>query len=79
VEENALPGGFGAAVLEWREGAGIADGPVIERMGIPDAFQDQASRGSLLKAMGLDAEGIATSVTAAMERLDGHRAERSAS
>jgi 1-deoxy-D-xylulose-5-phosphate synthase len=58
IEENALAGGFGAAVLE-----AIADlrvGEVtVERLGIPDEYQPHASQEVLRARLGLDAEGIA--------------------
>ena len=80
VEENALAGGFGAAILEWaQEQVSVAEGPQVVRLGIPDRFQDQASRAELLAEMGLDAEGIAASVGAAVSRGQERRAERSAS
>jgi 1-deoxy-D-xylulose-5-phosphate synthase len=79
AEENALAGGFGAGVLEWAQQEGPADGPLVERLGIPDRFQDQATRAELLADMGLDADGIAAAVTAALERCEARRDERSAS
>jgi 1-deoxy-D-xylulose-5-phosphate synthase len=61
IEENALAGGFGSAVLEWaaqREDAG----PRVLNIGIPDAFQEHATRHELLAEMGLDADGLAASI-----------------
>jgi len=69
VEENALAGGFGAAVLEWGHGQALAEAPHVLRLGIPDCFQDQASRADLLAELGLDAEGIARAAGEALERL----------
>jgi len=79
VEENALAGGFGAAVLEWGQDHAPGEGPAVERIGIPDCFQDQASRANLLAEAGLDADGIALRAVTTLERLDSRRAERSAS
>lgn len=61
VEENALLGGFGSAVLELLEEEGIT-GVRIKRLGIPDLFVEQGGQAQLRKDLGLDAEGIALSV-----------------
>jgi 1-deoxy-D-xylulose-5-phosphate synthase len=58
VEENSLTGGFGAAVLEWAAAHGDFPGPRILNIGIPDKFQEHASRDQLLQDMGLFGEGI---------------------
>jgi 1-deoxy-D-xylulose-5-phosphate synthase len=69
VEENALAGGFGAAVLEWSHREAGDTAPLLRCLGIPDAFQDQAPRGELLADMGLDADGIADAAEAAVDQL----------
>ncbi len=58
IEENALPTGFGSAVLELVADAGLATGP-IRRLGLPDRFVEHGERGELLAELGLDAAGIA--------------------
>jgi 1-deoxy-D-xylulose-5-phosphate synthase len=58
VEENALPTGFGSAVLEAVNDARIACGPIV-RLGLPDRFVEHGERGELLADLGLDAAGIA--------------------
>ena len=58
VEEGALMGGFGAAVLEAAADAGLA-AQHVRRLGIPDRFIEHAERGELLADLGLDVEGIA--------------------
>jgi 1-deoxy-D-xylulose-5-phosphate synthase len=58
VEENALQTGFGSAVLEAVNDAGLHSGP-IKRLGIPDRFVEHGERGELLADLGLDAAGIA--------------------
>jgi 1-deoxy-D-xylulose-5-phosphate synthase len=58
VEENALPTGFGSAVLELVADAGLAAGP-FRRLGLPDRFVEHGERGELLAELGLDAAGIA--------------------
>jgi len=58
VEENALPTGFGSAVLEAVNEARIPCGPIV-RLGLPDRFVEHGERGELLADLGLDAAGIA--------------------
>ena len=57
VEEAALMGGFGSAVVEAVVDAGL-DTRKIKRLGIPDRFIVHADRGELLADLGLDAQGI---------------------
>jgi 1-deoxy-D-xylulose-5-phosphate synthase len=63
VEENALQGGFGSAVLELLEEERITN-VRIKRLGIPDRFIDHGSQAQLRKELGLDAAGIATAAEA---------------
>jgi 1-deoxy-D-xylulose-5-phosphate synthase len=58
VEEGALMGGFGSAVLETATEAGLPCHHV-RRLGIPDRFIEHGERGELLADLGLDAAGIA--------------------
>jgi len=60
VEENALQGGFGSAVLEALSDAGLAI-PVV-RIGLPDHFVEQGSQEELRGRYGLDAAGIARTI-----------------
>jgi len=57
VEEHALAGGFGSAVLECLESNGLA-GIKTHRIGLPDAFIEHGSQKVLRRKYGLDAEGI---------------------
>jgi 1-deoxy-D-xylulose-5-phosphate synthase len=66
VEEGALAGGFGSAVLEAATDAGLSCNHV-RRLGIPDRFVEHADRGELLADLGLDAAGIAASCRAAAD------------
>jgi 1-deoxy-D-xylulose-5-phosphate synthase len=66
VEEAALMGGFGSAVLEAACDAGL-DTSRVRRLGIPDQFIEHGERGELLAELGLDATGIATSCRALVE------------
>lgn len=67
VEENALQGGFGTAVLELFEEEGL-DGIAVSRFGYPDRYQEQGEQPDLRAACGLDAAGIAAGVKKAMNR-----------
>ena len=58
VEENALPTGFGSAVLEAVNDAGCPAPPIV-RLGLPDRFVEHGERSELLAELGLDAAGIA--------------------
>jgi 1-deoxy-D-xylulose-5-phosphate synthase len=57
IEEGTLEGGFGSAVLEAANAAGIDSGHVV-RLGIPDRFIEHGERGELLAELGLDVNGI---------------------
>jgi 1-deoxy-D-xylulose-5-phosphate synthase len=63
VEENALQGGFGSAVLELLEEEHVT-GVNVKRIGIPDRFIEQGSQAQLRKDLGLDGAGIAAVVEA---------------
>ena len=60
LEEGALMGGAGSAVLEYLADAGLAI-PVL-RLGISDAFTEHGDPAKLLAQMGLDAAGIEASI-----------------
>ena len=63
VEENALQGGFGSAVLELLYDSGMQN-VKVKRLGIPDRYIEQGSQAQLRKDVGIDAEGIALAVEA---------------
>ncbi len=58
VEEAALAGGFGSAVLELAADLSL-NASHLRRLGIPDRFVEHGERAELLADLGLDAEGIA--------------------
>lgn len=58
VEEGALMGGFGSAVLEAASDAGL-NAACIRRLGVPDRFIEHGDRPELLADLGLDESGIA--------------------
>lgn len=61
VEEGCIMGGAGAAVSEALAAAGI-NKPVLH-LGLPDRFIDHGDAAQLLAQCGLDADGIAQSIT----------------
>ncbi len=72
VEENALSGGFGSAVMEYFEEQERLSQVEMLRIGLPDHFIDHASRSEQLEELGLNATGLVKSVQAfAAKRLSG--------
>jgi 1-deoxy-D-xylulose-5-phosphate synthase len=69
VEEHALQGGFGSAVLEALAAAGV-ERPV-RRLGIPDRIIEHGSPAEIRGELGLDAPGIAQAVRDALDRTGG--------
>lgn len=61
VEENALDGGFGSAIMELLEEEGV-QGVRVRCLGYPDRYVEQGEQSELRAMYGLDAEGIARSV-----------------
>lgn len=57
VEEHALQGGFGSAVLECLEESGHSS-VKMHRIGLPDQFIEHGSQKILRQKYGLDADGI---------------------
>ncbi|MDI7260813.1 MAG: 1-deoxy-D-xylulose-5-phosphate synthase [Thermodesulfobacteriota bacterium] len=57
VEENALMGGFGSAVLELFQEKGLISIPV-RRLGIPDRFIEHGPQSVLREKYGIDEKGI---------------------
>ena len=56
LEDGALAGGFGTAVLEYF--CSKADMPQVVRLGIPDRFVDHGTPEELYKECGIDSDGI---------------------
>jgi 1-deoxy-D-xylulose-5-phosphate synthase len=77
VEEGALMGGFGSAVLEAAADAGLNTSHVT-RLGIPDRFIEHGERSELLADLRLDAAGIAAKCRELAERAGviGHKVHR---
>jgi 1-deoxy-D-xylulose-5-phosphate synthase len=57
IEENAVNGGFGSAVLEAASRLGLSTDRV-RVLGIPDEFIEHGDRSELLTDLGLDASGL---------------------
>ena len=68
VEENVLAGGFGSAVLEAIESAGM-EGVRVERIGLPDRFIEHGPQEIFRSMFDLDSEGIVRRVRAAFPEL----------
>jgi 1-deoxy-D-xylulose-5-phosphate synthase len=78
VEENALAGGFGSAVMEAIAAAKVPD-VEIERLGVPDEFQPHGSQEILRARLDLDVEGIMRRAKAffrVAERIPAHLSRR---
>jgi 1-deoxy-D-xylulose-5-phosphate synthase len=67
VEEGTLEGGFGSAVLEAANSAGLDTSHVL-RLGLPDRFIEHGERGELLADLGLDVHGICATVRRVLSR-----------
>jgi 1-deoxy-D-xylulose-5-phosphate synthase len=67
VEESTLNGGFGSAVLEAANDAGLRTDH-LRRLGIPDRFIEHGERGELLADLGLDVAGLVTAARSMTER-----------
>jgi 1-deoxy-D-xylulose-5-phosphate synthase len=61
IEDHNAMGGFGSAVLELLGDAGMTD-VAVQRVALPDAFQEHGPVDSLRAAHGLCAEGIVAAV-----------------
>ncbi|BCS53344.1 1-deoxy-D-xylulose-5-phosphate synthase [Geobacter sp. SVR] len=61
VEENALQGGFGSAVMEALYDNGLQN-IRVKRLGIPDRYIEHGSQAQLRRDLGIDADGIAAAV-----------------
>ena len=67
VEENTLCGGFGSAVLEAANAAGVRTDNV-RCLGLPDRFIEHGERDELLAELGLDEDGLVATAHAMADR-----------
>jgi 1-deoxy-D-xylulose-5-phosphate synthase len=75
VEDHALAGGFGSAVLELASESG-ADTRKLVRLGIPDRFIEHGARNLLLKKLGLDPNGIERTIVRLLEQSVPNRSKQ---
>jgi 1-deoxy-D-xylulose-5-phosphate synthase len=75
VEEAALAGGFGSAVLEAAAEAGV-DASRVHRLGIPDRFIEHGERDELLADLGMDVAGIVATCQRLAAGIPGHSGVR---
>ena len=74
VEDHALVGGFGSAILEFAQSAGL-DTRRIVRIGLPDRFIAHNSRAAQLAEVGLDTQGIIAAICRALGKPEHHVAQ----
>ena len=67
IEENAIMGGAGSAVIEHMNSVGIHK-PVLQ-LGLPDSFIDHGKHEDLLSECGLNRDGIKVSILRRLELL----------
>ena len=60
IEDGAIQGGFGSAVLEWLNDNNFSTRVI--RLGIPDRFIDHGTPQELYRECGIDTEGIYKSI-----------------
>jgi 1-deoxy-D-xylulose-5-phosphate synthase len=68
IEEGALMGGFGSAVLETACAHGW-DTRILRTLGVPDRFIEHGERNDLLSDLGLDPAGIVKTCRTLSERF----------
>ncbi|MEZ6043480.1 MAG: 1-deoxy-D-xylulose-5-phosphate synthase [Planctomycetaceae bacterium] len=67
IEENAIIGGFGSAVLECAAMQGL-NTEHFRVLGIPDQFVEHGDRADLLADLGLDSDGLVLAAKELMQR-----------
>ena len=60
IEEGTINGGFGDGVSSWLLENGYKGH--LKRLGLPDSFVEHGSRDHLLKSLGLDEEGLVSTI-----------------
>jgi len=68
LEDHALQGGFGSAMLEAASDHGL-DAGRIRRIGVPDRFIEHGNRHQLLEKLGLNPEGLARSINQFIQKI----------
>jgi len=67
VEEAAVMGGAGSAVLECLAAHGLQAS--VLQLGLPDAFVDHGDQAAILAGLGLDSTGIASAIRTQLDSL----------
>jgi 1-deoxy-D-xylulose-5-phosphate synthase len=67
VEDNAIMGGAGSAVIEAMMAAGICK-PLLQ-LGLPDSYVEHGEQKQILAECGLDAAGIKGSIALKLQSL----------
>lgn len=67
VEDHAVSGGFGGAVLELLAEEGVA-GVQVQRLGVPDRFIEHGTQAELRRACGFDQQAIIQTAEQMIER-----------
>ena len=73
VEDHAIAGGFGSAILEFLAEEGVA-GVSVRRLGVPDRFVPHGTQDELRKMCGFDRESI-TQAALQMMRFERKRSK----
>ena len=60
IEEGTINGGFGDGVSSWLLENGYKGH--LKRLGLPDSFVEHGTRDHLLKSLGLDEEGLVSTI-----------------
>ena len=60
IEDGAIEGGLGTAVLEWMSDHGYK--PEVKRLGLPDQFVEHGTPAELYHIVGIDKNGIKTAL-----------------
>ena len=68
VEDGALKGGFGSAVLEYMADSGVA--LPVKRIGIPDNFVEHGTPAELYNMLGMDVSGIAETLKVVFKNIE---------
>ena len=68
VEDAALKGGFGSAVLEYMADSGVA--LPVKRIGIPDNFVEHGTPAELYNMLGMDSQGVMKTLKVVFKNID---------
>ena len=72
IEDHALAGGFGSAVLECFSDRGVS--VPVERRGLPDRFIDHGNADDQWRDVGMDAEALCRAALGPLDEVDAREA-----